>query len=149
MDSIVKAPGEAVEQLLDIQAIHLVAKSGEDHFADVCHTISVSVIQKQNVGRSSNKNTALPTNHRRRPWQIICEDGAFIEVTISIAVFEQTHPPEMLIPPLGVIPHFDDKQAAALVKGHGHRIHDQWLGGDDIECESGLNAKGAQGPRRL
>ena len=51
-----------------------------------------------------------------------------------------------------VIAHFNDPRPAVFVVGHGHRVHDQWLGGDQLHAKAverldGLFGRGRFGGR--
>src|SRR5207249_7820921 len=72
VNPVVEAPGEAVEQRLDVQFVHVVRRviagdTGEHHLAHVGHAIAVRVLAVKNVGCRTDNHAAVPTHHRGRP----------------------------------------------------------------------------------
>ena len=152
MNPVVEAPGEAVEQRLDVQFVHVVRRviagdTGEDRLAHVANAVTVRVLAVKNVGRRADEDAAVPTNHRCRPRQVIDVNRAFVEAAVAVSVLEEANPAKMgcLVPPLRIIAHLDDEQPAVLVERHGDGIHDQRFGSDKIDAETFFDLKRGDG----
>src|SRR5882762_2389184 len=88
MNAIVQAPDERIEHPLDIDSFHAFSKTDKDGFTDICFAVAIGVFQIKNVGRGSNENAAVITENRRRPGQVISEDGAFLIDAVAVGVFQ-------------------------------------------------------------
>src|SRR5207248_280193 len=103
------------------------------------------------VRRGSDEDAAMVAEDCGWPGQVVREDGAFVENSIAIGIFEYSDASQMrdLLAAFGVIDHFHDEHASALVEGEGNRADDVWLASDQLDVEAFLDLERFEGLFRL
>ena len=139
MDAMVQAPGETIEQLLNVEPLHPLAKPGEHPLALIRHAIAVCVLEINNVRRRAHEHAALPADDRRRPRQSLGEYRALVEAPVAVRVFEQPDAPQLFVATLRVVAHLDDEQPPIFIKRHRDGIDDERFGGGEFDAEAGFD----------
>src|SRR5436190_1535108 len=119
VDAVVEAPVETIEQTLNVKAataivgiIRTLGKAGEDKLLFVRDAVVVGVLEIPNIGSGADEEAAIIPKQRRGPWEVFGENGALVEVAVAVGVDQEANAPQPFVAPLGVIAHFDNKQAA-------------------------------------
>src|SRR4051812_26576177 len=110
-----------------------VLETGQDDATNIRPAITVSIFEKNNIGRASHEKAAAPGHDAIRERQAVCENRSLLVATIAIDVFEQGDDSSGGLArswTSRIAAIFDDVEATAFIEGHCHRRDHQRFGGD-------------------
>ena len=116
----------------------------------VAFTVAVMVATEPEIGGFADDHSAVGKGDGAWEDEAIEKDGAFVEFSVSVGVFEDDDISIGLIFALAVgvrhiAAHFDDEEAAIGIEGEGDGILDEGFAGDEFDAEAGRETKGSDG----
>ena len=128
-------------------AFSIVCKNGSFF---VALAVAVMVATEPQIGGFADDHSAVGEGDGAWEDEAIEKDGAFVEFSVCVGVFEDDDIPSGLIFALAVgvwhvAAHFDDEEAAIGIEGEGDGILDEGFAGDEFDAEAWRETKGSDG----
>ena len=117
-------------------------ETGVEHLAHVGYTVTLAVLQPENVASGGGDQSALPRHQAGNRENVIGEHGAAVDLAVPVCVFQHDNPRERRLPlrrVLGIIQHFGDEYAPVFIEDHLDRVIYHWLVRKEIDFEVRVN----------
>ena len=140
VEPAVGPPGQRVGQLVGVGA----AEAGRDDLAGVGLAVAVGVAEEEDVGRVGDPDAAVADGDARGDVEALGEDREPVGLAVAVGVLEDLDAVAARSGgAAGIFEALGDPDPPALVEGHGDRVDDVGLGGDDLDAESRRHGHGA------
>ena len=121
-------------------------EAGQNGLSEIGTVVAVRVLEVPDVGRISDQNAVLPSQHPRGKHESVNKYRASVGKTVPVGVFQQFHAPGR--PNVqGIAGHLDDEHAAMLIEFHRNRVENQRFGGEELDSKALFDNEGCQGLR--
>src|SRR2546421_3011680 len=121
-------------------------KASEHDLAHIGAAIAVCILQKENIRRASDKETAAPGHDAVGKREAICKYSALVITPIAVGIFKQSNDAYRRFVwsgPRGITTIFDDKQSPSFIESYCDRISNDWLRGTQFEAQPRLSLEPA------
>src|SRR5215217_2523163 len=117
--------------------------SAHDFLSHICLIITIGVLQKDEVWRLCNDNTAIGKNNTGRDVEFLRENGKLVCLTVTVCVFTNLDPVLTLTLHISyrirIIDRFYNPQTTSFIPCHGNRFKDIGLSSKQFHSEINRN----------